>query len=455
MTAKTDAEQPLSEEDKIRQQFDYGPYPRIPLEGFPKDDYEQFFQNSLVTPYYLHHRKVVSTEGKLILDAGCGSGYKALVLAMANPGAKVIGVDLSEQSINLAKQRFEFHKLDRGEFYQLSLYDIARLNLEFDYISCDETLYLLPDPAAGLRALKSVLKPNGIIRANLHNKYQRAKFYRAQELCKAMGLMDSAPGEFEFETVIETMRALKPGVNLKAETWAEFDQAGIPPEKLKELLATNFMLLGDKGYAIPDLFELLEQANLKFISMVNWRQWDVNDLFQDPENLPAFWNLGLSSASIPEKLHLFELIHPDHRLLDFWCTPDLSNSLSSSQSVKDWSDADWQMATAHLHPHLRNQALKDQLLYCIEMARAFEISQQIKLPALAPVLIEANVAACLLLLWDEPQPIQVIAERYLQLNPVDLVTLEPISRETAFEVVKDLLNRLDAFLYILLETRAK
>jgi 2-polyprenyl-3-methyl-5-hydroxy-6-metoxy-1,4-benzoquinol methylase len=437
-----------SEQEKIRQQFDQGPYPRIPLEGFPKDDYEQFFRNSLVTPHYLHHRKVVNTEGKLILDAGCGSGYKALVLALANPGAKVVGIDLSQESVDLAKQRFEFHQLDCGEFHQLSLYEVAKLGLKFDYINCDETLYLLPDPAAGLLALKSVLKPNGIIRANLHNAYERAELYRAQALFKFAGLLDATPGEAEREAVVETMNALNDGVRIKDDTWLGRGFADAPPEKLPELLSTNFLLVGDKGYTIPDLFNLLEQTDLAFVSMVNWRRWDVLDLFKDLDNLPLMWNLGLAEASIQDKLHLYELMHPIHRLMDFWCMPPSEPGLS----VDDWTEADWQAATVHLHPHLRNATLKADLIKSIETNRPFEISRLVKLPALNPVLLEANVAACLLPLWDEPQSIHGLAERYRQINPVDLITLEPLSATQAFEAVKTLLNQLDAFLYILLET---
>ncbi|VXD21793.1 hypothetical protein PL8927_720199 [Planktothrix serta PCC 8927] len=61
--------------EKIRQQFDSAPYPRIPLEQSPKTDYELLFIHNLVTPYYLKYQKVINTEGKVILDAGCGAGY--------------------------------------------------------------------------------------------------------------------------------------------------------------------------------------------------------------------------------------------------------------------------------------------------------------------------------------------------------------------------------------------
>jgi len=51
----------------------------------------------------------------------------------------------------------------------------------------------------------------------------------------------------------------------------------------------NHLLQGDKGYTITEIFSALRTAELEFISMVNWRQWDLMDLFKekDPENLPV------------------------------------------------------------------------------------------------------------------------------------------------------------------------
>ena len=93
--------------ENIRQQFDNTPYPRIPLEESPKDNSELLYLHNLVTAYYLRNRRVINTEGKVILDAGCGTGYKSLVLAIANPGAKIVGIDLSEESVKLAEQRVQ------------------------------------------------------------------------------------------------------------------------------------------------------------------------------------------------------------------------------------------------------------------------------------------------------------------------------------------------------------
>ncbi len=77
--------------EKIRHQFDTGNYPRHPIEASPQGDKNFLFIHNIVTPFYLRNKSVVNPRGKVILDAGCGSGYKALALAAANPGAKLSG----------------------------------------------------------------------------------------------------------------------------------------------------------------------------------------------------------------------------------------------------------------------------------------------------------------------------------------------------------------------------
>lgn len=121
--------------DKIRQQFNLAPYPNHPLDKSPKDDLNAMYIHNFVTAYYARNKKIIDTKNKLILDAGCGSGYKSLVLAEANPGAKIVGIDISEASVKLARQRLEYHGFDNAEFHVLSVYDLPQLNYQFDYIA--------------------------------------------------------------------------------------------------------------------------------------------------------------------------------------------------------------------------------------------------------------------------------------------------------------------------------
>ena len=305
--------------EQIRRQFDFGPYPKIPLEKTPKNDktFNNLFLHHLATPYYLKHQKVISPENKVILDAGCGSGYKALSLAEANPNAKIVGIDLSPKSVDLAKKRLEYHGFPNAEFYTLAIEEVGSLGLQFDYINCDEVLYLTDDPVVALKAMKATLTSEGIIRTNLHSLYNRGPIYRMQELFRRMGLTDDNPEDMEIEAVVETMRALKKNVQAKAASW---DPKLYEGENQKGTVLSNYLLLRDKGYTIPQVFDFLRQSDLEFISMVDWRQWELLDLFQKPDDLPWFLEMGISNLSVEERLHFFELLHPTHRLFDFWCT---------------------------------------------------------------------------------------------------------------------------------------
>lgn len=213
--------------EKIRQQFDFGPYPRVEVDRSPKDDTSALYIHNLVTPYYLRNKKVISSEGKVILDAGCGTGYKSLILAEANPNSKIIGIDISEPSLDLARKRFQYHGLENGEFHLLSIDDLPKLGLKFDYINCDELLYLFPDPALALEAMKMVLKPQGIIRSNLHSSLQRFNYFRVQEVFQMMGLLDSNPEDMEIEIALETIKVLKDGVDIKTKVWQQIGRAHV------------------------------------------------------------------------------------------------------------------------------------------------------------------------------------------------------------------------------------
>ena len=428
---------------KIRQQFDSAPYPRIPLEQSPKTDYELLFIHNLVTPYYLKYKTVINTERKVILDAGCGTGYKSLVLAEANPGAKIVGIDISEQSIELARQRLEYHGFDNTEFHVLPIEDLPQLGYQFDYINHDESLYLFPDITVPLKTMKSVLKPEGMIRTNLHSAFQRVNYFRAQSLFNRIGLMNGNPTELEINFIGELMESFKNQVLLKSQTYK--------PEKIneKEWVLMNYLFQGDKGYTIPDLFSALRTVDLEFISMVGWRQWEPLDLFEDPENLPAFLALSLPELSIEERLHFYELLHPIHRLLDFWCGHPNDNM--SGVPVSDWEDRDWQTARVYLHPQLRTIQAQEDLIQCINTNQPYEISQYVKLPTLVNIHLESSRAACLLPLWEGEQSVMSLVEGWKQIQPVDSVTLELISDQMAFEQVKELLSDLEPFLYILLE----
>ncbi|MCL6432852.1 MAG: class I SAM-dependent methyltransferase [Leptolyngbyaceae cyanobacterium HOT.MB2.61] len=440
---------PISEGlEKIRLQFDRAPYPGYPIDQSPEGNTSLLFIHNLITPFYLRNQQILDVSKATILDAGCGNGYTSLALAIANPGAKIVGVDLSNTSIQMARQRMQHFGVSNAEFHTLSIEQVPSLGMEFDYINCDEVLYLVPNLNLALRSLQSVLKPKGILRGNLHSLYQRGSFFRAQQLFKLMGLMDSNPGETEVAIALQTIQALKDDVPLKSQTWnSEFEGAVAYGKTV-----TNYLLQGDKGFTIPDLFAALKTADLEFISMVNWQLWDLMELFKDPNHLPPFWQTNLPNLPIETRLHMFELMYPAHRLLDFWCGhPGQANSFIPPQQ---WQPVDWQNAIVHLHPQLRTATVREDLIHCIQQRSPFSISRYLSALTLKPVRLPPLIAACLLPLWEGAQPVMALVERLLKIKPLHPVTLEPMTAEMALSEIIKTLTSLEAFLYVLLEMKA-
>ncbi|MEB3355565.1 MAG: class I SAM-dependent methyltransferase [Synechococcales bacterium] len=440
--------------EKVRQQYDAAPYPKVPVEKSPKDEptRDAMFLHCAVTPYYLRDQQVVDTHGMTILDAGCGSGYKALLLAEANPGARIVGVDVSQASVELARSRLKYHGFDNAEFHVGRIEDLPALAQEFgyafDYINCDEVLYMVPDPIACLAAMKAVLKPRGIIRGNFHSLYQRQNYYRALQLFKMMGLMDDNPEEFAMETVIELMNGLQDWVNLKALTWSAPFASQTDLEKMAVGIRMNFLIQGDRGFTVTDVFNTLRQVDLKFVSMSYWRHWELADLFKNSEELPLAIAMGLEAASQEEKLQIFELLHPMHRLIDFWCSQPADPVALPAVSSEVF---DWNCAVVHLHPVLLDDSVRQDALVCIKEQRAFEISRHINVPTRVSVKLDTRCIACLLPLWDAPQPFAALVDRWLLLFPVDPITLAPETKERTTLKVRDLLQRLEVFLYVLVQ----
>lgn len=437
--------QQLDQWHKLRPQFDELPYPNVPLSQRPGNHPTYLSTHSLVVPYYLRYHRVINPQGKWILDAGCGSGFKAMALAAANPGAHVVGVDISQKSVELARKRVEYHGIESPiEFHCLSLEDLPSLPYTFDYINCDETLYLLPDPTAGLQAMQAVLKPDGIIRANLHSAFQRADCYRAQAFFKRLGCLEEGRTEEEITLVRQTMSALNNWVITKQRLWNQNPELQTDPEKV----VANFLLRGDKGYALPQFFELLNQAKLEFISMVNWREWNLQALFRNIEDVPIEIAFGLANMSMEQQLHMFELLHPLHRLLDLYCGHP-GKSLNRPP-LENWTSDQWLTATIYLHPQIRTVAFKKflmegiQNLGMIALDKFFSINDQ-------PFQLDRITASCLLPLIESPLNLTDLRDRWLQIRPVNPINLQPVSADTAFVTVRNVLTRLEAVGYMFIE----
>ena len=75
-------------------------------------------------------------RGRRVLDAGCGTG--ALALELARRGAHVIAIDLSQNLIRIAKERYQAPPIGSVEFFAGDMLDPSYG--PFDYVVCMDSL---------------------------------------------------------------------------------------------------------------------------------------------------------------------------------------------------------------------------------------------------------------------------------------------------------------------------
>ena len=113
--------------------------------------------------------RAASLRDARVLDVGCGGGI--LSEAMARSGARVLGIDLSQAVLDVA----ELHALEAKlavEYQAIAAEELAAANPgSFDLVTCMEMLEHVPDPAATLAALATLVKPGGnVIVSTLNRK---------------------------------------------------------------------------------------------------------------------------------------------------------------------------------------------------------------------------------------------------------------------------------------------
>lgn len=110
---------------------------------------------------------------KNILVAGCGTGRHAIQLALTYPNAKIIGLDVSQASLQYATNKRDEFKIRNLEFIRGDLNNILSLNMGFSLIECIGVLHHLQDPLKGCQAILSALEEGGIAKIGLYSEYAR------------------------------------------------------------------------------------------------------------------------------------------------------------------------------------------------------------------------------------------------------------------------------------------
>jgi SAM-dependent methyltransferase len=140
-------------------------------------------------PWRLALELIAKARPRRVLDAGCGTGDFAALIA----APEVVCVDASPAAVEAAR--------DRG--LRAEVADIERLQFDdgaFDLVTCNWVLYHLPDVDAGLAEIARVLRPGGRFVGIYNRRDHLAELWRE--------VLDSAWDEdsFDCESAPELLR---------------------------------------------------------------------------------------------------------------------------------------------------------------------------------------------------------------------------------------------------------
>ena len=138
----------------VREQYEQNPYPRWFSLGTPREG-------------------EIDRSRRDILVAGCGTGRHPLAMAIRNPHARILALDLSKASLAYAQRMSQALKIRNVTFLQGDLLEIGQLGRQFDHIECSGVLHHLRDPDAGWAALDGALLSGGTLHISVYSQVAR------------------------------------------------------------------------------------------------------------------------------------------------------------------------------------------------------------------------------------------------------------------------------------------
>ena len=237
----------------VRAFYEDHPYPP------PVDDLEKYraWQDPQKrrAEYHLLWPSKPFREDHTILVAGCGTS-QAAKHAMRWPGARVTGIDFSETSVRATADLKRRYALDNLEVHRLPIERARELDkTRFDQVVCTGVLHHLPDPDAGLAALRDVLAPGGTMSIMVYAPYGRTGIYIIQDFCKRLGI---GATDGEIRDLIGALISLPPGHPL------QHLLREAPDFRNAAALADALLHPCDRAYSVPQLFDFLRRGGLGF-----------------------------------------------------------------------------------------------------------------------------------------------------------------------------------------------
>jgi SAM-dependent methyltransferase len=122
-----------------------------------------------------------------LLEAGCGTGNITVDIAAFLPEVKVMAIDLTDESLTLARQATGQRGLGNVSFQKSNLMEHDPGLGIFDFVYCQGVIHHLSDPLAGMRNLNRYLKKDHHAFVWLYSLLGRRRILELREALKILG----------------------------------------------------------------------------------------------------------------------------------------------------------------------------------------------------------------------------------------------------------------------------
>ncbi len=309
------AEGRQADEGAVRRMYEHAPYPDL---GANLKDAASFFAPVVA-------RYGARADRLSFIDVGCGTGHLLVGAAKAFPGWTCHGVDLSQASLDVARQLADKHgatvELARASYLDPLPFETKT----FDLISAQGTIHHAADPAGALGRLREVLADDGYLSMHLYGwRLDRGKF----EVKEMLSILE--PDLFAHDTRFKRYRELMAYRNrwtlrrlaaispldiyvglktaLRNARRRRRGQSWSPPwtddyTKVDAPWIDHFCHPCERAYEVPDVERLVRDSGFEVVEMRTQGR-------PDERWLPPEWRAQFRSLDPWQQYRLMELLSP-------------------------------------------------------------------------------------------------------------------------------------------------
>jgi SAM-dependent methyltransferase len=312
---------PDPRDDAVARQYQRWVYPP-PIPDLEKWNAENF---DWADPVHVHRIYWPDREypvGLDILVAGCGANQAAR-LAFTNPSAKVVGIDVSQPSLDHQQYLKDKHGLQNLELHLLPIEELPALGLDFDLVICIGVLHHLADPANGMQAIAGCLRPDGVASVMLYAKYGRIGVDLLASVFHDLGLDQD---DSSLQAVKETIPLLPADHPVRSYL------KNSPDLNADTSVVDTFLHERHRCYTVTECIDLVTSAGLVFQELLFKSLYYPLEGYALPDRLLSALN-GLPDVEIWSAMERLQALITSHNFVA--CRPDRP----SANYVVDFSSA--------------------------------------------------------------------------------------------------------------------